>query len=276
MDIFIKISLSFLNNHRRSGNNSTEVINVKEKVNQMFKDKLFLVMLVLGLLTIVAAAGVVTVQRGKGAEENPYLEMPNPELIAQEEKDELQVAGASDAAKKPQEETKAPVQVAENNPNQGNDLAAEAGAGKDAAQALVLDFADTSTLAWPVRGNVLLDYSMDQTIYFPTLDQYKCNPGLVIQSEVSAPVEAPANARVLETGTSEEIGSFVVLDLGNDYTVTCGQLKEVTAVQGEYLTAGQVLGYVSEPTKYYSVEGVNVYFELRHQGEALDPLDYME
>lgn len=59
MDIFIKISLSFLNNHRRSGNNSTEVINVKEKVNQMFKDKLFLVMLVLGLLTIVAAAGEI-------------------------------------------------------------------------------------------------------------------------------------------------------------------------------------------------------------------------
>ena len=66
MDIFIKILHSFLNNQSRFGKNSTEVINVKEKVNQMFKDKLFLVMLVLGLLTIVAAAGVITVQRGKG------------------------------------------------------------------------------------------------------------------------------------------------------------------------------------------------------------------
>ena len=53
------------------------MINVKEKVNQMFKDKLFLVMLVLGLLTIVAAAGVITVQRGKGNETNPYLEVPS-------------------------------------------------------------------------------------------------------------------------------------------------------------------------------------------------------
>ena len=40
-------------------------------------------------------------------------------------------------------------------------------------------------MLWPARGNVLLDYSMDSTIYFPTLEQYKCNPGLVIQSEVS-------------------------------------------------------------------------------------------
>ena len=48
---------------------------MKEKFNQMFKDKLFLVMLVLGLLTIVAAAGVVTIQRGNTpGEENPYIE----------------------------------------------------------------------------------------------------------------------------------------------------------------------------------------------------------
>ncbi len=55
-----------------------------------------------------------------------------------------------------------------------------------------------------VKGNVLLDYSMDQTIYFPTLDQYKCNPGLVIQSDVSTPVGAPANARILEVGSNEK------------------------------------------------------------------------
>ncbi len=99
------------------------------------------------------------------------------------------------------------------NANQGNDLAAEAGAGKDAADALVLNFTDTSKMEWPVKGNVLLDYSMDQTIYFPTLDQYKCNPGLVIQSDVSTPVGAPANARILEVGSNEEIGNYVVMDL---------------------------------------------------------------
>ena len=77
--------LLFLYNEPRFGKNNIEVINVKEKVNQMFKDKLFLVMLVLGLLTMVAAAGVITVQRQKGKGENPYLEIPKEELIAKEE-----------------------------------------------------------------------------------------------------------------------------------------------------------------------------------------------
>ena len=44
-------------------------------MNQMFRDKLFLVMLVLGLLTMVAAAGVVTIRRGNGQEQKPYVDM---------------------------------------------------------------------------------------------------------------------------------------------------------------------------------------------------------
>lgn len=254
---------------------------MKEKVNQMFKDKLFLVMLVLGLLTMVAAAGVITVQRGKGSQTRPYLEMPKEELIAKETIPQTPREIAPTAAAKPdkgtevREETKAP-QLAAQNRNQGNDLAAEAGAGKEAASALALNFSDTSKLAWPVLGNVILDYSMDKTTYFPTLDQFKCNPGIIIQSDVSMPVNAPANGRVLEVGANEEIGSYLVLDLGNEYTATCGQLKEVSVVQGEYLKKGQLLGYVSEPTKYYSVEGVNLFFELAHGGAAVDPLDYLE
>ena len=69
---------------------------------------------------------------------------------------------------------------------------------------------------------------------------------------------------------------MLVLDLGNEYTAVCGQLKEISAAEGEYLEAGQTLGYVAEPTKYYSVEGVNVFFELKHKGETVDPLNHME
>ena len=285
---------------------------MKEKMNQMFRDKLFLVMLVLGLLTMVAAAGVVTIRRGNGQEQKPYVDMQGQdEYFAEEAKDQAPVAGNSNAENSESEITQEEQILAEAASNQDNaadeqghiaeeagpetengqntGLAAngtkddgedpavrEAGAGGSAATALVLNFADTSKMLWPARGNVLLDYSMDSTIYFPTLEQYKCNPGLVIQSEVSTPVNAPAAARVLEVGNNEEIGDYVLLDLGNDYTVTCGQLKEITAVQGEYLEAGQLLGYVAEPTKYYTIEGSNVFLEMRHGEKTVDPLDYLE
>lgn len=259
---------------------------MKEKINQMFKEKLFLVMLVLGLLTIVAAAGVVTIQRKDGQKENPYLDMQGQEqLLADDVSVEQSLAGASDTqeellagsfteseeAQNAKLESSAELYAAEE-----EEQAKAVGAGLNAAAALVLDFSETSKIAWPHRGNIVLDYSMDSTIYFPTLEQYKCNSGLVIQADISEPVCAPANARVMETGINEEIGSFVVLDLGNEYSAVCGQLKEVAVCEGEYLEKGQLLGYVAEPTKYYTVEGSNVYFQLNHQDKTVDPLDYLE
>ena len=84
---------------RGFGQNITEVINVKEKMNQLMKDKLFLVMLVLGLLTIVAAAGAVTIRRGNGLQDgNPYYQAEdNGQLIAEDQKPELPIAGSSEA-----------------------------------------------------------------------------------------------------------------------------------------------------------------------------------
>lgn len=255
-------------------------------MNQMFKDKLFLVMLVLGLLTIVAAAGVVTIQRGSGQEQNPYVDMQGQgDFLAEDPAQKTPVAGNSNVEPPSAQETKE--NLAQNNPDtvvseETYDVAAAegeaqaAGTGMDAATALVLNFTDASKMEWPVRGNIVLDYNMESTIYFPTLDQYKCNPGLIIQSQVSDPVYAPANARVLETGTNEEIGNYLTLDLGNDYSVICGQLKEVTVAEGEYLEKGQLLGYVAEPTKYYTVEGSNVFFEMKQGDATVDPLDYLE
>ena len=72
---------------------------MKERVNQLFKDKLVLVMVVLGLLTIVAAAGAVKIQkRAQNMEESPYLEIKEPEgVIAGEEMAPPMVAGSSNA-----------------------------------------------------------------------------------------------------------------------------------------------------------------------------------
>lgn len=255
---------------------------MKNKMNQLFKDKLFLVMMVLGLLTIVAAAGAVKIRKGDNInEKNPYLEVPQTQGILAEnvpqnkagegEKTDnaetrAQMAGSSDATYSPADKS--------NSADQGE--AAKAAGADSSVGAVTLNFNGQRDLQWPLRGNVVLDYSMDTTVYFPTLDQYKCNPALIIQGDISAPVSAPANARVLEAGSNEEIGNYVVLDLGNEYTAVCGQLKDVRVAENEYVQKGTLLGYISEPTKYYSIEGSNVYFELMHEGQPVDALDYLE
>lgn len=152
------------------------------------------------------------------------------------------------------------------------DEEAQAAAG---AEGTALLFQEGSHITWPVEGNVILDYSMDSTIYFPTLKQYKCNPGILIQSEVGMPVEAAVRGMVTAIGFDEELGNFVMMDLGGDYTVLYGQLADVAVTMDQIVEAGEVVGRVAEPTKYYVVEGPNMYLELRHEGKPVDPLDFI-
>lgn len=264
---------------------------MKDRVNQLFKDKFILVMLVLSLIAIVAAAGTVRIRKGnREMEESPYLEIRESDgIIAQDEtagllpeesrdgNESIREAAAGESAEDFYEESAKEAGNAERVTAESAETdagAREAGAVADSSH--ILDFTEAEKMLWPVRGNVILGYSMDQTTYFPTLEQYKCNPANVIQSEVSTPVFAPADAKVLEIGNNEEIGNFVRLDLGNSYTAVCGQLKEIPVVENEYLHRGDVLGYIAEPTKYYTIEGINLYFELQKDGKPVDALDYLE
>ncbi len=135
-----------------------------------------------------------------------------------------------------------------------------------------LDFQEGDTLVWPIVGNVLINFSMDKTVYFPTLEQYKYNPGIVIEAVESDMITAAANGKVMEVYADDELGNVVKMDIGNGYEVLYGQLKDIQVSEGTYVEAGDLVGYVASPTKYYSVEGCNVYFALYKDGVAINPM----
>lgn len=134
-----------------------------------------------------------------------------------------------------------------------------------------LHFNPENGLVWPIEGTVLLDYSMDSTIFFPTLQQYQYNPAMVISGKVNQKVYFIAKGKITDVSTNEETGCTVTQDIGDGYTAVYGQLKELNFEVGEMVESGQVVGYVSEPTKYYSVEGSNIYFQILKNGVPIDP-----
>lgn len=138
-----------------------------------------------------------------------------------------------------------------------------------------LNFTEDSEILWPVNGQILLNYSMDKTVYFSTLDQYKYNPALIISGAEGDQVISGAAGVVKSIDVTAQTGTTVNLDLGNGYELFVGQLKEVPVNAGDYVDANTVIGYVSQPTKYYSVEGCNVYYEMRKDGQPVNPLEYV-
>lgn len=139
-----------------------------------------------------------------------------------------------------------------------------------------LTFNQESVLMWPVEGNVILAFNMDNTIYFPTLDSYRCNPAMVIQGDLGMEVISATEGYVKEVGTDAEIGKYVVMSLGNDYELTYGQLQDICVNEGDHVEQSQKIACVSEPSKYYLNEGTNLYLKLTQAGTPVDPLDYLE
>lgn len=137
------------------------------------------------------------------------------------------------------------------------------------------NFGISSKLIWPVEGNVIIGFDMNNTVYFSTLDLYKCSDAVYIQSDVGTPVYAGHACQVEEIGYDTEIGNNVTVEMGGGYVVTYGQLRDVQIEKGATLEEGELIGYVASPTKYFSVEGAHLYIKMTKDGVAVDPLDYL-
>lgn len=135
-----------------------------------------------------------------------------------------------------------------------------------------LAFQEEKGLLWPVQGDVIMKYSKSNTIYFKTLAQYKCNPAIAIQAKEGKDVVAAAAGTVTNVTKSEENGTLVTTSIGNGYTVTYGQLKNVKVTKGQTIQEGDVIGKVGAPTKYFTEEGSHLYFQVMENEETVDPL----
>lgn len=144
------------------------------------------------------------------------------------------------------------------------------------SQTQTLHFNAEDGLSWPVIGNVVMNYSMDERIYFATLNQYCYYPAVAISAQEGGAVNAAALGTVTKIGVNEEIGQYVVMELGDGYEATYGQLQDLTVEQGDRVSKGQIIAYVAAPTKYYSLEGTNIYFKLEKDGEPVDPVAYFK
>ena len=138
-----------------------------------------------------------------------------------------------------------------------------------------LSFSEDTLMEWPVHGTILLDYNMDQTIYFPTLDQYKLSPAIAVQAVEGAPVLASVPGTVYSIEENAQTGTTVTMELGSGYQAVYGQLKDLAVEEGQTVEKGDVIGYIAAPTKYYSEEGSNLYFAMKKDGEPVDPIAYL-
>lgn len=131
--------------------------------------------------------------------------------------------------------------------------------------------------AYPVEGEILLPYSVDHAIYDPTLDQYRTNAGISLSAEEGTAVKAAADGVVKEVKKDAETGMTVVIEHGENWLTTYGQLDETVKVkEGETVKQGQTIGSVAAPTKYGVALGSHLEFAMEQNGEPKNPVENLK
>ena len=90
-----------------------------------------------------------------------------------------------------------------------------------------------------------------RTCIYPTLEEYKVCPAIMVQAKPGDAVLAPADGVISKIAANEEIGTYLCVTLGDEYQAIIGNMDNVSVAEGDYVLKGTVLGGLAEPTKYY-------------------------
>ena len=207
------------------------------------------------------------------AEEEPSVDADTNDVQANLEES----AETSDEDSEPsvtEEET--PVETEETTDNPDSETSSEEETQSTSASVLPqVNFTEASLMQWPVEGELMMDYSMENTTYFSTLDQYKLNPAIVVKAVVGAPEKAASNGTITSIADTAKTGTTLTMDMGNGYQSVYGQLTDLLVEEGQTVKEGTILGYIAEPSKYYSIEGSSLYFAMTKDDQPIDPITYL-
>ena len=133
-------------------------------------------------------------------------------------------------------------------------------------------FAEGDVMSWPVYGETVMPFSGTSLIFDPTLDQFRTNDNLRIAAEEGAPVRAGAYGQVVAVGQNVRQGNYIVIDHGNGWIATYGQLMENILVNtGDIVSNGQIIGGVGQPSLFGSANGTHLHLRIEHAEEAINP-----
>ena len=96
--------------------------------------------------------------------------------------------------------------------------------------------------------------------------------GIFIKTEEGAEVKAVAGGRVVFAEWLRGFGNLIIVDHGNQYMTIYGNNQAVLKHAGDVVKTGEVIANAGNSG---GNEQSGLYFEMRHQGRAFDPLGWV-
>ena len=124
-------------------------------------------------------------------------------------------------------------------------------------------------LPWPVQGKILTRFGMQRHPQFGTMVFRR---GVEIAARVGDEVHAVGDGQVVYADWYKGYGKLIILDHGNGFYTLYGNLSRLDLNKGAQAAKGRVIGLAGDTG---SMKGSKLYFEIRRNGEAQDPLAWL-
>ena len=127
----------------------------------------------------------------------------------------------------------------------------------------------TGPLGWPVSGEITSPYGYRVHPIWGTTIYHS---GIDIGVDEGTPVHAADGGVVVWSGWMGGYGYAVVIDHGNGLSTLYGHNSELAVDEGQSVAKGQVISYAGSTG---NSTGPHVHFEVRVNGDPVDPMGYL-
>ena len=127
-------------------------------------------------------------------------------------------------------------------------------------------------MQWPIPGHYTITSNYGMRVH-PITGVYKLHTGVDISASMGTEFTAIANGVVVKAEYNSAYGNMVIIDHGGGVQTLYAHGSEIVATLGQVVNAGDVILKVGS-TGYST--GPHAHFEVRVNGEPVNPLDYVQ
>ena len=123
----------------------------------------------------------------------------------------------------------------------------------------------SSGFIWPVSGPITSPFCEPRP-------WEACHPGIDIGVPTGTPIQAVADGTVSIAGPEGGYGNYTCIDHGGGLSSCYGHQETISVSVGQQVSQGQVIG-ISDCTGLCF--GPHLHFEVRVNGQVVDPMGYL-
>jgi septal ring factor EnvC (AmiA/AmiB activator) len=124
-------------------------------------------------------------------------------------------------------------------------------------------------LKLPVKGKIITRFGAYKNTEF-NIRNFRS--GIDIRADKGEPIRAVYDGKVLYASWFKGYGNMIIIDHGKNFYTVYAHIEELFKGKGDTVETGEVVATVGDSD---SLIGPELYFEIRHHGKPMDPLNWL-